>query len=272
MSIVAAIQMVSSDTVAENLATAERLIAEAALKKAAFISLPENFPLMTKRDKETRALGEPFGAGRLQSFLAAQARKHRLWLLGGTIPLCSDKAGRVYAASLLYNPAGECSAHYRKIHLFDVQIDESGKDAYRESDCFTPGRDVVVAATGVGNIGLSICYDLRFAELYRKMHRDNVQIIAAPSAFTAKTGEAHWEILLKARAIENLCYVIASNQGGKHANGRETWGHSMIIDPWGRILARLDKGEGVVTAEIDLAKQARLRALFPAITHIKMNL
>ena len=270
MPIIAAVQMVSSDTVAENLAAAERLIARAARKKAALVSLPENFALMAKRDRDTLALREPPGAGPLQTFLSAQARQHRLWLLGGTIPLRSEQGGKAHAASLLYNPAGECRARYNKIHLFDVRVDEAAQETYRESDCFTPGREVVVAATDTGNIGLSVCYDLRFPELYRKMQRDNVQIIAAPSAFTARTGEAHWETLIKARAIENLCYLIASNQGGSHANGRETWGHSMIIDPWGKVLARLDKGEGVVTAEIDLAKQARLRALFPALSHIRL--
>ena len=270
MSIIAAIQMVSSDTVAENLASAARLIAEAARKKAAFVSLPESFALMAKRDSDTLAHGEAPGAGPLQTFLSAQARQHRLWLLGGTIPLCSEQGGKAHAASLLYNPAGECRARYDKIHLFDVRVDETAEETYRESDCFTPGREVVVARTDPGNIGLSVCYDLRFPELYRQMQRENVQIIAAPSAFTARTGEAHWETLIKARAIENLCYLIASNQGGSHANGRETWGHSMIIDPWGKVLARLDKGEGVVTAEIDLAKQTRLRALFPALSHIRL--
>ena len=268
---VAAIQMVSTDAVAENLELAGKLIAEAVAKKAKLVTLPENFPLMGKEDAERLAIKETFGDGPLQSFLSEQARQHQIYLLGGTIPLQSDKPNKVFPASLLYDPNGECIAHYDKIHLFDVLVDESNGESYRESDVFEAGNKIVVAPTEIGNIGLSVCYDLRFPEMYRKMHEDNVQIITAPSAFTATTGEAHWESLLRTRAVENLCYVIASNQGGIHVNGRETWGHSMIVDPWGVILATVDKGPGVAIAAIDLDKQAKLRKMFPAITHMKIG-
>lgn len=267
---VAAIQMVSTDTVAENLEVAQKLIAEAVSNQAKLVTLPENFPLMTKEDADRLAIVEPFGTGSLQSFLSEQAKQHQIWLLGGTIPLQSPVPDKVLAANLLYSPQGECMAHYDKIHLFDVLVDETNQESYKESNTFEPGNSVIVAETDIGNIGLSVCYDLRFPELYRKMHDNNVQIITAPSAFTATTGEAHWESLLKTRAIENLCYVIASNQGGLHANGRETWGHSMIIDPWGSILASVGKGPGVAIATIDLAKQAKLRNMFPTLEHRKL--
>jgi len=267
---VAAVQMVSTDAVDENLELAQKLIAEAVSKQAKLITLPENFPLMGKEDTDRLAITEPFGHGPLQLFLSEQSKQHHIWLLGGTIPLESETPDKVFAASLLYNPKGECIAHYNKIHLFDVLVDESSEESYMESNTFEPGNALVVAQSEIGNIGLSVCYDLRFPEMYRKMHKDNVQIITAPSAFTATTGEAHWESLLKMRAVENLCYVIASNQGGTHVNERETWGHSMIIDPWGTILASVDKGPGVAVAAIDLDKQAKLRKMFPALSHIKL--
>lgn len=267
---VAAIQMVSTDNVNDNLETARQLITDAAAKRAKFITLPENFPLMGKTDEERLAIVEPLGSGPIQSFLAEQSKQHDIWLLGGTIPIASNNKDKVLAASLLYAPSGVCIAHYNKMHLFDVLVDETNEEAYKESDTFEAGNETVVANTDIGNIGLSVCYDLRFPELYRKMHDKNVQIITAPSAFTATTGEAHWETLLKARAIENLCYVIASNQGGMHINERKTWGHSMIIDPWGTILASVDEGTGIATATIDLEKQTKLRNMFPALSHIRL--
>lgn len=269
---VAAIQMVSTDAVAENLELAGKLIAEAVSKQAKLVTLPENFPLMGKKDTERLTIKEAFGNGPLQSFLSEQAKQHQIYLLGGTIPLQSEKPDKVFPASLLYDPKGECIARYNKIHLFDVLVDEANDESYRESDAFEAGNEIVVAATEIGNIGLSVCYDLRFPEMYRKMHENNVQIITAPSAFTATTGEAHWESLLRTRAVENLCYVIASNQGGVHVNERETWGHSMIVDPWGSILASVDKGPGIAVAAIDLEKQARLRKMFPALSHMKIGI
>jgi deaminated glutathione amidase len=267
---VAAVQMVSSDAVSENLELAGKLIDEAASCQAKLVTLPENFPLMGKEDADRLAIQEDFGAGQIQSFLAEKAKQRGIYLLGGTIPLKSDKPNKVLPASLLYDPKGDCIAHYDKIHLFDVLVNEEKEEAYRESDNFEAGNDIVVAETKIGNIGLSVCYDLRFPEMYRKMHENKVQIITVPSAFTATTGAAHWESLLRARAVENLSYIIASNQGGKHVNERETWGHSMIIDPWGTILASVDKGNGVAVASIDLEKQTTLRNTFPALKHRKI--
>ncbi len=264
---VAAIQMISTDSLAENLDVAEKLIAEAVSRNAQLVTLPENFSLMGKQDADQLAIVESLGVGPIQTFLAAQARQHNIWLLGGTLALQSMQQDKALAASLLYNPQGECIAHYDKMHLFDVLVDATKGGTYQESNTFTAGDNVVVAQTEIGNIGLSVCYDLRFPELYRNMHQAHVQIIAVPSAFTATTGEAHWSSLLRSRAIENLCYVIASNQGGTHVNGRTTWGHSMIIDPWGTIFASIDKGAGVAVAAIDLDQQAQLRHRFPVLSH-----
>ena len=271
MTYVAAIQMVSTDTVGKNLELTGKLIEEAAAKKAKLITLPENFPLMGKHDEDRLAITETFNDGPLQLFLSEQSKRYKVWLLGGTIPLVSDNPEKVFATSLLFNPNGECIARYDKIHLFDVVLDENDGESYRESKTFKSGNDIVVAQTEIGNIGLSVCYDLRFPEMYRKMHNESVQIITAPSAFTATTGKAHWETLLKTRAIENLCYLIASNQGGVHANGRETWGHSMIVDPWGEILAEVKEETGIAIAKIDIEKQTNLRKRFPVLTHRKLN-
>ena len=271
MTYVAAIQMVSTDTLSKNLELTEKLIEEAAAKKAKLITLPENFPLMGKQDKDRLTITEPFNDGPLQLFLSEQSKRYKIWLLGGTVPLVSDNPEKVFATSLLFNPNGECIARYDKIHLFDVVLDKDDGESYRESKTFKPGNDIVVAQTEIGNIGLSVCYDLRFPEMYRKMHNENVQIITAPSAFTATTGKAHWETLLKTRAIENLCYLIASNQGGVHANGRETWGHSMIVDPWGEILAEVKEETGIAIAKIDIEKQTNLRKRFPVLTHRKLD-
>mgnify|MGYP001168894108 FL=1 len=271
MTYAAAIQMVSTDTVSKNLELSEKLIEEAAIKKAKLITLPENFPLMGKRDEDRLAIAESLNNGPLQLFLSEQSKKHKIWLLGGTIPLKSNNPEKVFATNLLFNPHGECIARYDKIHLFDVVLDDRSGESYRESKTFESGNDIVVAQTEIGNIGLSVCYDLRFPEMYRKMHNKNVQIITAPSAFTATTGKAHWKTLLKTRAIENLCYLIASNQGGVHASGRETWGHSMIIDPWGEVLAEVENETGIAVAKIDIDKLICLRKSFPTLTHRKLD-
>lgn len=271
MTRVASIQMVSSADAGDNLETAADLIRQAAGKRAEFLVLPENFSLMGMDEHDKVAIMEPFGKGPLQDFLTTQARQHGVWLLGGTIPLQANQNDRIRAASLLYNPDGECIARYDKMHLFDVIIDKEHNESYNESNTIEAGEEIIVAETCIGNIGLSVCYDVRFPELYRNMYTRDVQIIAVPSAFTAATGKAHWESLLRARAIENLCYIIASNQGGTHCNGRETWGHSMIIDPWGNILARLEQGPGFAYADVDLAWQKVLRNDFPALNHRKLD-
>jgi len=267
MTKVAAIQMISTADVDENLKSASKLIDQAAERGAEFLLLPENFPFMGHEEHDKVAILEPFGQGPIQDFLSEQSQKHGIWLMGGTIPLQATDANKVRPACLLYDPQGKCTSRYDKIHLFDVTVDEDSEESYQESNTLEAGNEIVVAETPFGNIGMSICYDLRFPELYRAMQKSDVNIITVPSAFTATTGEAHWESLLRARAIENLCYVIASNQGGKHINDRETWGHSMIIDPWGSILDCIEKGSGFAIADIDLEKQKTMRRNFPCLEH-----
>ncbi len=263
--------MISTTGVDSNLQSASELITQAVEQGAKFLLLPENFPLMGDEEYDKVAILEPFGQGPIQDFLSEQSQKHGIWLMGGTIPLQASVVDKVRAACLLYDPQGNCTFRYDKIHLFDVTVDEDSGESYQESNTMEAGNEIVVAETPLGNIGMSVCYDLRFPELYRAMQKSDVNIITVPSAFTATTGQAHWESLLRARAIENLCYVIASNQGGKHINDRETWGHSMIIDPWGNILDCVEKGSGFAIAEIDLEKQKTLRRNFPCLDHKILN-
>jgi len=263
--------MISTTDLDSNLQSASALIARAVEQGAKFLLLPENFPLMGDEEYDKVAILEPFGQGPIQDFLSEQSQKHGVWLMGGTIPLQASVADKIRAACLLYDPQGNCTFRYDKIHLFDVTVDEDSGESYQESNTMEAGNEIVVAETPFGNIGMSVCYDLRFPELYRTMHKSDVDIITVPSAFTATTGQAHWESLLRARAIENLCYVIASNQGGKHINDRETWGHSMIVDPWGNILDCVEKGLGFAIAEIDLEKQKILRRNFPCLDHRLLN-
>lgn len=270
MTRVATIQMVSTANVQENLASAAKLIEQAAALGAEFALLPEYFPIISDNDQDKLACRESFGQGPVQDFLKTQAIKHRLWLMGGTMPLdCGDET-RVYNSCLLYSPDGEVTARYEKIHLFDVYVDKTGNESYNESRTIAAGDDIIVATTPFARIGMSICYDLRFPELYRKMLDQGINVITVPSAFTWTTGKRHWEMLLRARAVENLCYVIASNQGGQNTAKRTTWGHSMIIDPWGDILASVESGPGVACAELDFVKLENLRASFPALQHRKL--
>lgn len=269
---VAAIQMVSTADVESNLNDASRLLREAAEKGAELVVLPEYFPLIS--DDETAKLQhkEAFGAGPLQDFLAENASQHAFWLMGGTIPLTTEQADKVSSSCLLYDPHGKCVSRYDKIHLFNVDVSDEKQESYNESATITAGNKIVVAETPFGNIGMSVCYDLRFPELYRQMLEKDVSIITVPSAFTETTGKRHWEMLLRARAVENLCFVIAPNQGGRHSDTRFTWGHSMIIGPWGDILGSLEKGPGVVVADIDRPRQQALRTSFPALQHRKLHL
>lgn len=269
MSLCAAIQMVSTPDVSSNLASAERLIKEAAAAGAKLIALPENFALMSEDVMAKIKHREPEGQGPIQQFLSETAKKYAVWLIGGTIPLAGAVENKVRAACLMYNDQGQLVSRYDKIHLFDVDVPNSN-EVYRESDTIEAGNRRVVSPTPFGILGFSVCYDVRFPELYRAMHTQGVQILTVPSAFTAHTGAAHWETLLRARAIENLCYVIAPNQGGSHANGRQTFGHSMIIDPWGQVLSSHFQGEGFACAEINLDKLAKIRAQFPALNHIRL--
>jgi len=263
---VAALQMCSGEGREANLASAGRLLALAAARGARVAVLPENFSMMAQRDADRRALAEADGAGPVQDFLAQQARALQLWIVAGSVPIANAPGERTAQACLVYDERGERVARYDKIHLFDVDIPERN-ESYRESAHMAPGNRVVTLATPAGRLGLSICYDLRFPELYRQLQGAGAQWLVVPAAFTAPTGEAHWEPLLRARAIENLCYVVASGQWGEHPNGRRTWGHSMIIDYWGRIQAQLADGEGVITAAIDLVAQAEARRNFPALGH-----
>lgn len=267
MSIMAAIQMVSGPSVAENLATAADLLAQAAMGGAQLAVLPENFALMGQREDDKLTVREVEGEGPIQTFLAEQAARHRLWLVGGTIPLRSigDEA-RVHAACLLFNDQGQRVARYDKVHLFDVQVVDSA-ECYAESVTIAPGDRYVVAEMPLGLLGLAVCYDLRFPEQFRAMAEQGMDILALPAAFTAVTGQAHWETLLRARAIENQCYVIAAAQGGKHANGRDTYGDSLIIDPWGAILNRQPWGPGMVLAEFSRERLEDVRRQFPVLKH-----
>lgn len=258
----AALQMVSSTSVADNLATAARLVAQAAAEGAQLVVLPEYFCLMGRADGDKVRIREAFGEGDIQQRLAAMAREHGVWLVGGTVPLSCDVADKVFNTLLLYAPDGSVHSRYDKIHLFGFT---GVGERYCESDSIVAGTQPLRAVTPLADIAFGICYDLRFPELFRNMAPFDLLVL--PAAFTATTGEAHWEILLRARAIENQCYVLASAQGGTHENGRSTHGQSIIIDPWGRIVAQLDKGEGVVMATIDPDNIQSVRSRLPALAH-----
>jgi nitrilase len=232
--------------------------------------LPENFAIMGMEERDKVAVREKVGAGPVQAFLAEQASSNRIWLVGGTIPLESSSPEKVRAACLLYNDNGSVVAQYNKTHLFDVHILQSN-EKYIESETIEAGDNVVVADTPFGRLGLAVCYDLRFPELFRNMVNQGAEIIAIPSAFTAVTGKAHWEILVRARAIENLCYVVAAAQGGYHVNGRESYGDTMIVDPWGNVLDRLASGSGIVIANYDRSQISKVRETFPVLRHRKLT-
>ena len=259
---VAAIQMVSGPQVEANLHTAAELLAEAARKGAKLAALPEFFPIMGRNETDKLAVGEAFGSGPIQEFLGATARKLEMWIVGGSVPLAAAAPQKVRNVCLVYDSAGKLAARYDKIHLFGFT---HGSERYAEANTIEPGDRVVTLESPFGRIGLSVCYDIRFPELYRSMGA--VDIITIPSAFTAVTGKAHWETLIRARAVENLAYVLAPAQGGRHANGRETHGHTMIVDPWGEIVARIETGPGVAVAEVDRSRIAQVRASLPALEH-----
>ena len=258
---VAAIQMASGPSVAANLSEAERLIGMAAAQGAKLLVLPEFFAIMGKKESDKVAVRESEGKGPIQKFLSSMAKKHKIWIVG-SVPLEASVPSKVRNSCLMYDDKGKLAARYDKIHLFGMDL---GNEKYREEKTIEPGDQVVVVETPFGRIGLSVCYDLRFPELYRAM--GEVDIIVVPAAFTETTGKAHWETLVRARAIENLAYVVASAQGGYHLSGRETHGNSMIVDPWGVVLDRLPRGSGVVIANVNPAYQASLRKSLPALTH-----
>ena len=263
---VAALQMTSGPDVAANLAQAGALIEAAAGAGARLVALPENFSFMGLKDADKRTVAESAGGGPVQDFLSACAARLKVWLIGGTTPLRAGADGRVAAACLAFDADGRQVARYDKIHLFDVDI-PGRAESYRESAHVAPGSRIEVIDTPAGRLGLSVCYDVRFPELYRQLSAAGAQLLVVPSAFTSPTGRAHWETLLRARAIENLCYVIAPAQSGFHPSGRETYGDSMIVDYWGRVLRRVPRGTGYALAEVDLVRQSQVRASFPALGH-----
>ncbi len=269
MNRVAAIQMASGPNVSANLNEAERLIGQAAEAGAGLVVLPENFAHMGLTEFDKVKLREQDGSGHIQDFLAEQAAKFGVWLVGGTVPLVAHDADKVRATCLLFDDTGKRVARYDKIHLFDVEIVDT-QESYTESMTIEPGDETVVVDTPFGRLGLAVCYDLRFPELFRRMLDQGAELFAVPSAFTAITGKAHWELLVRTRAVENLCYVIAAAQGGYHVNGRETHGDSMIVDPWGIVLDRLPRGSGVVLANIDAERLASTRRNFPTIKHRRL--
>ncbi len=268
MTLCAAIQMASGPQVSANLLEAEKLIAEAAKAGARLIALPENFAIMGLHELDKVKVGETeSGGGPIQDFLAQAARKYGVWLVGGTIPLLGENPNKVRAACLVFNERGDRVARYDKVHLFDVSVPDGGEE-YRESDSVEAGVEPCVLDSPVGRLGVAVCYDLRFPEFFRAMSTaQGLDVLVIPSAFTAKTGAAHWEVLLRARAIENLCYVIAPNQGGFHKNGRQTYGHSMIVDPWGVVLDCYKTGSGFVLAGVDMIRLEKTRASFPVLRH-----
>lgn len=266
MTTVACIQMASGPKVGANLLEAERLIGMAVDKGSTLVVLPENFAIMGKTERDKVAVREAGGSGQIQDFLAQQADRHGIWLVGGTVPLVARDEKRIRAACLLYDDQGKLAARYDKIHLFDVAVVDSD-ERYTESDTIEAGDRAVVVDTPFGKLGLAICYDLRFPELFRTMLDEGMELLALPSAFTAITGKAHWETLVRARAIENLCYVFAAGQGGYHLNGRATYGHSMIVDPWGQVMNELATGSGLVCADMNLEHLHNIRRTFPCLDH-----
>jgi len=265
---VAAIQMASGSNISGNLLEVEKLISSAAADGAEMVVLPENFGMIGVQPKDVVPCRETQGQGPLQDFLAEQSARHSIIIAGGTIPLESDDAGHYRNSLLVYNQQGQCVARYDKIHLFDVALPDEG-ESYHESAVIHSGVDPVVVDMGSFKMGLAICYDLRFPELFRLLLDKGADVIVLPSAFTAVTGKAHWHALLKARAIENLSYVVASAQGGYHVNGRETYGHSLILDPWGNVLDEIRSGSGYAIADISFSQQKQLRKRFPVLSHRK---
>ena len=267
---VASIQMTSGEDVAQNLLAAKNFIQQAAEQGAKLIVLPEMFAIMGLDQMDKVKCGEPLGHGPIQDFLSQQSALHNVWLVGGTIPIIADnERDKVYAACLLWNDSGECVGHYNKIHLFDVSL-RNGQETYLESRTTKAGDKIAVIPTPFGKLGLAVCYDVRFPELFRLMHQHEVEIIALPAAFAYTTGSVHWDVLVRARAVENLCYVVAACQTGTHVSNRRTYGHSMIVNPWGEVQAVLPHETGVITADIDLQVLEQIRRDFPALDHRKI--
>jgi deaminated glutathione amidase len=268
----AVLQMTSAPEVQTNLEVARGLLEEARARGAVLAALPENFAIMGRTENEKLAVAETNGDGPIQAFLERTARELGLWIVAGTMPIRSEHVpGKVAAALLVFDDQGRQAARYDKIHLFDVDL-PGREERYRESATIAAGNSPVVVDTPIGRLGLAVCYDLRFPELFRGLLAQSAQVLCLPSAFTAPTGLAHWEVLIRARAIENLCYMLAPAQWGRHANGRETYGDSMIVHPWGEVLDRKREGVGLAIADIDLSVEAQLRERFPSVSHRRLAL
>jgi deaminated glutathione amidase len=263
---IAAVQMVSAPELAPNLEAAGRLVAAAAAAGARLVALPENFYLIGRDERDKVRLREPDGSGPIQAFLSGIAKEYRLWIVGGTVPISTEDERKIRSACLVFDDSGKRVARYDKMHLFRFA---HGDERYDESRTLEPGRGAVAVPSPFGRLALSVCYDVRFPELYRGLGEFEVMFV--PSAFTVPTGAAHWETLLRARAIENQAYVVAAAQGGTHGSGRRTYGHTMIVDPWGEVLAVQPEGEGVVLAEIDPDRVREVRAALPALTNRRLN-
>jgi len=262
---VAAVQMVSTPQVEENFATARRLVGQAAEQGARVVLLPEYWPVMGMQESDKVRHAEQFGQGPIQQCMAELARTHGIWLIGGTLPMVSPEQDKVLNTTMVYDDRGAHVIRYDKIHLFSFT---KGEESYDEARTIVHGTKVATFEAPFGRVGLSVCYDLRFPELYRAM--GDCALIVMPAAFTYTTGRAHWEVLIRARAIENQCYVLAAAQGGRHPNGRRTWGHSMLVDPWGEVKGVLPEGEGVVVGELDLEHMRRVRENLPALRHRRL--
>ena len=270
MSCVTALQMVSVPDVTENLATVERLLATLPVAQR-LVVLPECFAFFGGRDRQQLELAEAFGQGPIQEALKALCVKYKVWMVTGTLPLRSDNPERFCAASLLLDDQGQVQARYDKMHLFDVEVaDNTG--SYLESATTVPGPKPVVVDSPFGRIGMAVCYDLRFAELFAWYRQQQVELLVLPSAFTARTGQAHWQVLCQARAIEGQCFLVAPNQGGRHANGRETWGRSVIVGPWGEVIEQLALGEGTASATLEPSSMAQVRRRMPVDQHRRFTI
>ncbi|MGB6976316.1 MAG: carbon-nitrogen hydrolase family protein, partial [Gammaproteobacteria bacterium] len=265
---VAAIQMCSSHLVDENLKTAAQLITKAAANGAILVVLPEMFAIMGMNDTDKVKVREPIGDGKIQTFLAAQAVKNKIWLVGGTIPIRCENIPKIRAACIVYNDKGKAVARYDKIHLFDVTISET--ESYKESETTEPGNELALVDTPIGKLGLAVCYDIRFPTMFTQLFKQGMEIMAIPAAFTIKTGQAHWQLLARSRAVENFCYVIGACQGGTHTNGRQTYGNTLIVEPWGSVQQELlEPGNGIVYSNINLEYLYKIRAAIPVSEHLK---
>ncbi len=266
---ISAIQLNSGPNIAVNLFDVSSFIEKIADTDSKMVVLPENFALMPENDSDYIKYAETLGNGQIQDCISELASRYKIWIVGGTIPIKSSDGNRVSASTITYNDKGERISVYNKIHLFDVTLPKS-KESYNESKYFMPGDKIEIIDTPIGRAGIACCYDLRFPELFRLQQRENIEVIIIPASFTEQTGQVHWEVLIKARAIENTCFVVSSCQGGYHINGKKTYGHSMIVSPWGKTLDIIEKGKGFITSEIDLSRLKSLRENFPVLEHMKL--